>query len=641
MPFSQWFRPPRHVLTVFLCLMCVFGGAMGWFGWQLLRQERSLERQRVQERLEQAADHMAATLQRSLSELETYLGFVPGPGVKQPPEGVALLRATERTITVYPPARLLYYPATPGGQEPSAAAFIEGEKLEFQQNDPGKAAEAFRKLARSPNPAVRSGALLRLGRTLRKTGRNQEALGVYDQLAQLGAARVLELPSELVAREARCSTLEAMGKREELRKEAALMYSALLSGRWSLLRPAWEFHREEAGRWSEAGLLTERQRNALLLSGAAEWVYGQWRIAPESKGRRILKIEGQPVLASWTGTSDRLSSVLAAPGHLGLMWNGALAGQRVQAALVDADGQVLLGSLRKNVPQAVRAAAATGLPWTLQVASTDAGAEQAGFAGRRRLLLSGFAVLALVVLAGSYFILRSISREIAVAGLQSEFVATVSHEFRTPLTSLRQLSEMLSKGRVPTEELRQQSYDILAHESERLQRLVESLLDFGRMEARAVRYQFQDVDPSALVGDVVTEFREKAAALGYQVELARDGAYPPIRADREALALALWNLLDNAVKYSPDQRTIWVEMAGERDRLAIRVRDRGIGIPAPEQKEIFKKFVRGAGSRASSIKGTGIGLTMVRYIVEAHGGEIRLDSAPGQGSTFAILLPVI
>jgi len=123
------------------------------------------------------------------------------------------------------------------------------------------------------------------------------------------------------------------------------------------------------------------------------------------------------------------------------------------------------------------------------------------------------------------------------------------------------------------------------------------------------------------------------------VELARDGAYPLIRADREALALALWNLLDNAVKYSPDQRTIWVEMAGERDRLAIRVRDRGIGIPAPEQKEIFKKFVRGAGSRASSIKGTGIGLTMVRYIVEAHGGEIRLDSAPGQGSTFAILLP--
>ena len=121
--------------------------------------------------------------------------------------------------------------------------------------------------------------------------------------------------------------------------------------------------------------------------------------------------------------------------------------------------------------------------------SADAGADLAGLAGRRRLLLSGFAVLALVLLAGSYFILRSISREHAVARLQSEFVSAVSHEFRTPLTSLRQLSDMLSKGRVPTEELRQESYDILSRESERLQRLVESLLEFGRMEARAFRYR--------------------------------------------------------------------------------------------------------------------------------------------------------
>ena len=620
--------------------MLVFGGAMGWLGWQLIEQERSLERQRVQDQLERAADHMAATLQRSLSELETYLGVIPGPGAKQPPDGVAVLRATERAVVAYPPARLLYYPAIPDGDEPPAAVFLEGENLEFRHNDPGRAAEVFGKLARSPNPGVRAAALLRLGRNLRKTGRNEDALGAYAELARLGTARVLGLPAELVAREARCSALEAMGSREELRKEAVLMYSALQSGRWSLLRPAWEFHVEEARRWSEAGPWTERERNALVLSGAAEWAYGQWRTEPESKGRRILNIAGQPVLACWTGTADHLASVLAGPGWLGLMWKGALEGQRVRAALVDADGQVLIGSLPNNARQAVRASASTGLPWTLQVTSADAAADLAGFAGRRRLLLSGFAVLALVVLAGSYFILRSISREIAVAGLQSEFVAAVSHEFRTPLTSLRQLSEMLSKGRVPTEQLRQQSYDILAHESERLQRLVESLLDFGRIEGRAARYHFEDLDPAALVGGVVAEFREKAAAKGYSVELARAGDDTRIRADREALCLALWNLLDNAVKYSPDCRTVWVEMARDRDRLAIRVRDQGMGIPAAEQKEIFKKFVRSAVSKASNIKGTGIGLTLARYIIEAHHGEIRLESEPGRGSTFTILLPL-
>jgi signal transduction histidine kinase len=199
---------------------------------------------------------------------------------------------------------------------------------------------------------------------------------------------------------------------------------------------------------------------------------------------------------------------------------------------------------------------------------------------------------------------------------------------------------MLSKGRVPTEDLRQKSYDILSSESERLQRLVESLLDFGRIEARAFRYRLEHLDPAMLVRDLVAEFQGKAAAQGYHIELELAGEYPLIHVDREALGLALRNLLDNAIKYSPDRRTVWVEMARERDRLAIRVRDEGMGIPASEQKEIFKRFVRGTGSRAAHIPGTGIGLAMARHIIEAHHGEIRLESELGKGSTFTILLPL-
>jgi signal transduction histidine kinase len=482
--------------------------------------------------------------------------------------------------------------------------------------------------------------LLRLGRNLRKTGRHEEALQAYGELAQLGRTSVLGLPAELMAREARGTVLEAIGKGEELRKEASLLHAALWSGRWSLLRPAWEFHVEEAQRWSGAGPLKEGEQNALALSIAAESMYGQWIAEPESKGRRILKIDGRLVLISWTGASDRLAAVLAGPGYLVSKWKDFLQGQRVQGALVDADGQVMIGSLNKSGPQAVRTAPATRLPGTLHATSTDPGADEAGFTGRRRLLLSGFAVLALVLFAGSYFIMRSIDRERAVSRLQSEFVSTVSHEFRTPLTSLRQLSEMLSKGRVPTEDLRQKSYDMLSRESERLQRLVESLLDFGRIEARAFLFHYEDLDPRTWVADLVAEFQEKAAAQGYRVELELAGEYPLMHVDREALGLALRNLLDNAVKYSPDRRTVWVEMARERDRLAIRVRDEGMGIPPSEQKEIFKKFVRGAGSRAARIQGTGIGLAMARHIIEAHGGEIRLESELGRGSTFTILLPL-
>jgi signal transduction histidine kinase len=550
------------------------------------------------------------------------------------------MSGTKLAVETYPPGRLLFYPAIPNGEEPPDSTFAAGEALEFQRNDPAGAAKVFRALSRSPDTGLRAGALLRLGRNLRKTGQYDEALRTYDELARLGTTSVLGLPAELVAREARGTVLEANGKREELQAEARLMHSALWSGRWHLLRPAWEFHEEEARRWSGSGPLAEMDQNILTLTVAAAMTFDKWAAQPESKGRRILKVEGRPVLVSWTGSSDRITAALAGPAFLVSKWEEALQGRGVQGALLDIDGMVLLGAYTKGGRQAVRTAAATGLPGTLYTTFAGPDAGDAGWAGRRRLLLAGFAVLILTLLAGSYFIIRSINRERAVARLQSEFVSAVSHEFRTPLTSLRQLAEMLSKGRVPTEELRQQSYDVLDRESERLQRLVESLLDFGRIEAHGFRYRYESLDPVTFVRDLAAEFQEQVGPRGYCVELALGGEYPSIRADREALGLALTNLLDNAVKYSPDCRTIWVEMARERGRLAIRVRDRGLGIPASEKKEIFKKFVRGTGSGKASIQGTGVGLAMARRVIEAHGGEIRVESELGRGSTFTIMLPL-
>jgi signal transduction histidine kinase len=640
MGLARWLHPPGRTLAVFLFLMIILGGALGWLGWQWLKQDRALEGQRLQERLETAADRMTAALQQNLSELEANLSFTPGARGPELPEGVLVLQATKRSVDSYPPGGLLYYPVIPEGEEPPAACFVAGETLEFRLNDPAKAADVFEELARSADPKLRAGALLRLGRNLRKIRRYKEALRTYEDLAQLGRTSVLGLPAELMAREARSSVLETTGKGEDLRKEALSLRAALWSGRWHLLRPVWEFHMEEANRWAGSDPLKEGERNSLALSNAAESIYSQWLSEPESKGRRILNVESRPVLISWAGTLDRMAAVFAGPEYLNSKWTAALIGPRVMGALVDADGQVLIGTVDKRGPQVVRTAADTRLPGTIHATISDPDAEAAGVAGRRRLLLSGFAVLALMLLAGSYFIMRSIDRERAVAKLQSEFVSAVSHEFRTPLTSLRQLSEMLSKGRVPTDDLRQKSYDIMSRESERLQRLVESLLDFGRIEARAFRYRFERLDPVSLVESLVAEFQEKAAAQGYRVELELAGEYPLIRADREAIGLALRNLLDNAVKYSPDCRTVWVEMARERGRLAIRVRDQGLGIPAAEHKEIFKRFVRGADSRIAHIQGTGVGLAMARRIVEDHSGEIRVESEPGRGSTFTILLPM-
>jgi signal transduction histidine kinase len=127
---------------------------------------------------------------------------------------------------------------------------------------------------------------------------------------------------------------------------------------------------------------------------------------------------------------------------------------------------------------------------------------------------------------------------------------------------------------------------------------------------------------------------------GYLIELSLPPSSATIRADRDAIGRAIWNLLDNAVKFSPANRTVWVELAPDAGRLAISVQDRGMGIPAAEQKAIFGKFFRGANSGEAGIKGAGIGLAMVKHIVTAHAGEIRVESTPGEGSRFTILIPL-
>jgi signal transduction histidine kinase len=241
------------------------------------------------------------------------------------------------------------------------------------------------------------------------------------------------------------------------------------------------------------------------------------------------------------------------------------------------------------------------------------------------------------VLAGSALIARAVSRELAVARLKSDFVSAVSHEFRTPLATLRQLTENLSDGRVGDEERRRAYYRAQARATARLSRLVERLLDFGRMEAGALRYRPEPLDLGGLVRAVVDEFEHVVADTGHRIELAVDPGVLPVRADREALAQAVWNLLDNAIKYSPGRPAVWIQVCEENGHAAVRVRDRGPGVLPEERKDLFREFTRGTAARAGGVKGTGIGLAMVNYIVQAHRGRVRVDSVPGQGSTFTIL----
>ena len=270
----------------------------------------------------------------------------------------------------------------------------------------------------------------------------------------------------------------------------------------------------------------------------------------------------------------------------------------------------------------------------------------------RRLLLEYLAVSCAIVVClpsstsavvagiGAVFVFRAIRSQLAVSRLQTDFLYALSHEMRTPLTSICQLTESLATGRTPSEARRQTYYEVLHRESETLVRLVERLLDFGRVEAGVLEYRFEVLDAGEVIGQVVGEFQQRVADLGFSIELDNQAAGCLIRADRDALSRSLWNLLDNAVKHSPDCKMVWVEAARDGERLLIKVRDKGVGIPKRDQKRIFNFFVRAQSSTSIQAKGTGLGLAIVDILIQAHGGRVRVESAPGQGSTFIIGLPV-
>jgi signal transduction histidine kinase len=637
---NDWLRPPRRVLTGFLAVVVACLGTLAWLGQRLLHQDRALEDQRVQEFLEHAADLVAPALERKLVELEGALDRAPGGA--DLPAGTILVVAGHEDLESFGDLPLLFYPEPRPPREVSNDALREAERLEFQKNDPLAAAGLFRKVSRSPDPAVRAAGLVRLGRSLRKAGRLQEALDAYSELAALGTTAVLGLPAEMVAREARCSALEAAGKRDALQREAAALLRDLESGRWRLTRSAYEFRAGEARGWMGDGGADPPPLEASGASSAVAALVEEWRGGPgSSAGRRVDVVDSQPVLAAWRATPDRLAAVVAGRGYLTSLWREAGADPRVRLALSDPEGRTVFGTLPGPSDRvAVRTAAVTKLPWTIHVSSAGLAASDSGIPARRRLLLAVLSVLAVLLVVSSYLIVRAMTRELAVARLQSDFVASVSHEFRSPLTSIRQLSSLLGQGRLASADQLQRAYAFLAAESKRLERLVEGLLDFGQIEAGRARYRMESTEAGELVRDVVETFERTVSTEGYRVELALPASPCRIRADRDALGRALWNLLDNAVKYSPAHRTVWVEVAPEGDQLSISVKDRGVGIPAAEQKAIFGKFVRGARSREIGVKGTGLGLAIVRHVVAAHGGEVRLESASGEGSRFLLRMPL-
>jgi signal transduction histidine kinase len=284
---------------------------------------------------------------------------------------------------------------------------------------------------------------------------------------------------------------------------------------------------------------------------------------------------------------------------------------------------------------------------------------------RQNMMWSGGSFI--VLLGAVALALGAVARAMRLSQMKSEFVSNVSHELRTPLSSIRVFGEYMRLGRVTSPDKVQQYGEYIEAESRRLTALINNILDFSKIESAEKNYRFCETDLVRLVEQTVAAFELPLREKDVSIAFSADDSAPVLQIDKDAFAQALVNLLDNAVKYSssrvipsavegsggvggaraarpdastaPGMRRIEVAVATRGEEVRVSVRDRGIGIAACEQKKIFEKFYRVGSALVHDVKGSGLGLSIVQHVVQAHGGRVEVASAPGEGTTFTIVLP--
>ncbi|NOR13381.1 MAG: hypothetical protein GQ545_09025 [Candidatus Aminicenantes bacterium] len=654
------FRPGQRLVGVFLVFILLPGTFLGVYALRALRQEGELVRQRTNERLERIARELGRELDSEfqlweetvrLAAREGTLNTDSFPDIIQQalekPGGGVLFSMSEKGLEIFPSGALLYLIAsTPAPRIPASRLptnFAEAESLEIEQKDYRSAILAYRSLLDSADDEHRPMLLQRLARTLRKADRLDEAFETYCNLLDLDTIWIGGLPSDLIAQSELCSLAAERGDVAELAVMAIELYRGLTGGKWLLDEPRYLYYSDRCCSWcresnvelGEFDQLRMMEERKLALSQAAEELL--------KRPRRILTSETETHLAFWR--SNPFTSVLLSESFLGLdWWPGIISakGEDLDVALFSTNGHVFFGTPPAETPPfaVMYDAMIDNMPWLIQVWPRNPGAIYADMRQKQNLSTAILVFVVVLLVFGSYITVRIMRRELEVARIRADFVSTVSHEFRSPLTGIRLLGEMLLDGRAIDGKKQHNYFKMIVQESDRLTRLVENILDFSRMEEGRKEYRFELLSTSQWLLRLVADFEKEITTDRVVVEGSIPKGLPIILADSEALGSAVHNLLDNAVKYSPGEKVVWLDAEAIGSEVRIAIRDKGVGISEHDRKHIFNRFYRADGEISKRIKGAGLGLNLVWHIITAHNGKVECESRLGEGSTFSIRIPI-
>lgn len=624
-------RPGRNIVVLFTVTILVPGLILTAFSVRVLEQDRQLAVREIEQRLDLVAQQAGELLDQELRSGEAAVQRV----VKSGRVDAADLPQWMRDAAAAPGNLALAVPGVSVWPTHSVAYLPWQSAVGLTAAGPALGARA-----------ARAQALNARAQAERAAGRNQLAAAHFRELIELHpAATVASVPADLVGHYGLCQLAETGHATAICGRE---LFHDLAQGRWLLEKPRYLWYRNQAELWlrtgamaSEADQLLDRRRRALA-DALADGLPAD---------RSVLLIRFRP-----DDSAIESSAAVAehSEGHVVLLalrreWMRDEWWPRIGATPGGADFEVALADgdhVEVRTPAGPQEEIRTTRhrlgdhEWRLTVRPRDWQQLMAASSARRLGYIAMLGGVVSVLTLGTYFTFRIVRRELEIARMKSDFVSAVSHEFRSPLTGIRQLSEMLVRDRVPTEARKHEYYERIVTESDRLARVVENILDFSKMEDGRRRYQLEEIETSGWLCDIAARV-DRTLAGGPHRLVCNIPGLSRISADREALTTAIDNLLDNAIKYSPDGDAVWLTAEDVADSVVIQVRDCGCGIDPSDRPYIFERFYRGNSELTRATRGTGIGLSLVDHIVRAHGGRVDVVSSPGQGSTFSIILPAI
>jgi signal transduction histidine kinase len=558
----------------------------------------------------------------------------------------------------------------------------QAQQSEFQKLQFDRAIQCYLELGKKVHDSSDlSIILMALARNYQKSRRYEAALETLRRVKTLSGQQKdqTETPVGLLAAVAACDVLESLNREQSRCDELFDIYEKMLTHHWQLSESGFNFYSAKIFTALQTLLTTENvphDQNELFKLDSlrnlekikrhyTEQITEFQTIFYQTQANLQNPALSQPawtrheILAGQRHYAVSLKKLSGKSGwnYMGILWEPQKLCQRVYKNLkgnvisdviqglqiTDFDGSQFYQTGNHNAEMILmnQSISADYFPWKIITYRKQEPFLNRMFTGRRSIYFMIFILIGGVLCFSFIFFSRAMHTELEFLELRTRFVTTVSHEFKSPLTAIIQLAELLDSKRVKTLAKRQLYYQIILEQSRKLSSLIDNLLNFSRLRQKQWTYYFEEIAVAPFLQEAVQRFRERLKGGDWQIKLRQLKKGATIRGDRLALEIVMNNLIDNAVKYSGSIHKVEIILTSHRKMIQMNVRDFGIGMSAGEVDKIFHEFYRGNSPAMKTIRGSGLGLAIAQQIIADHLGRITVKSMAGQGSTFIVELPLI